>query len=146
MAEPFITPIPEAFKKDSGTAEWARQLTLWLDDISRPGGVLAASEATGITVVTQGATIDTLATDLDTVSTQTNANTAAIAVVRSGLPTYVISNDGTVRTFNADAALITAGVAYSQTEQQQLIDAVGVLSDVLATLIRDLKNKGILGV
>lgn len=56
--ERFLTPIPEAFLKDSGTAEWARQLHLWLDNISRGEGVLATSEATVEIVLTHDEKLD----------------------------------------------------------------------------------------
>jgi len=56
--ERFLTPIPEAFLKDSGTAEWARQLHLWLDNISRGEGVLATSEATAEIVLTHDEKLD----------------------------------------------------------------------------------------
>jgi len=150
MVLPFTTPIPEAFLKDSGTAEWARQLTLYLDYISRPEGVLATSEATTEVVLTQQEKLDLMSisqeVNLDTVEAQAAAATTALADLLNSLPKYTISNDGTVRTLNADAGLIVAGAAYSQTDFQQLIDAFGVLSDFAATIARDLKNKGIFGV
>jgi hypothetical protein len=148
--ERFLTPIPEAFLKDSGTAEWARQVTLYLDDLSRPEGTLATSEATTEVVLTQQEKLDLMVisqeVNLDTVEAQAAAATLSLADLLNSLPDYNISNDGTVRTLNADAGLITAGATYSQTDFQQLIDAVGVLSDVVATVIRDLENKGIFSV
>ena len=128
--ERFLTPIPEAFLKDSGVAEWARQVTLYLDDLSRPEGVLATSEATTEVVLTQQEKLDLMVisqeVNLDTVEAQAAAATTAIADLLNSSPTYSISNDGTVRTLNADAALLTAGVAYSQADQQTLINAFGV--------------------
>ena len=157
MAERFLTPIPVAFlKKEStpeewaGVAEWARQLHLYLDNISRPEGVLATAEATTEVVLTQQEKLDlmliTQEVNLDTVEAQAAASEQALADLLNSSPDYNISNDGTQRTLNADAALLTAGPAYSQVDQQTLIDAFGVVSDYLATLTRDLKNKGIFGV
>ena len=148
--ERFLTPIPEAFLKDSGVAEWARQVTLYLDDLSRPEGVLATSEATTEVVLTQQEKLDLMVisqeVNLDTVEAQAAAATQSLADLLNSLPQYTISNDGTVRALNADAGLIVAGATYSQTDFQQLIDAFGVLSDFTATVTRDLKNKGIFGV
>ena len=150
MADQFIHPIPEAFLKDPEVSEWARAVTLLLDDLTRPDGAIATSTATTEVVLTQQEKLDlmtvTQAVNLDTVEAETTANTAAVAKIASSSPDYNISNDGTVRTFNADAGLITAGLTYSQTDFQQLIDAFGVLSDVQATVIRDLKDKDVFSV
>lgn len=142
----FTAPIPDLFLENNQTAEWARSLTLFLDDISRADGVLATSEATAITVTTQEATIETLSSDLSTVTTQVNTNTSALSGIQNSLPAYSISNDGTVRTLNADDADGAISPAVTQAEVENIRDAVLVQGDVLATLIRDLKNKGILGV
>ena len=150
MVEPFTIPIPPEFLERSGTAEWARQLHLYLDNISRPEGVLATSEATTEVVLTQQEKLDlmliTQEVNLDTVEAQAAASEQALADLLNSSPDYNISNDGTQRTLNADAALLTAGPAYSQVDQQTLINAFGVVSDYLATLTRDLKNKGIFGI
>ena len=148
--ERFVTPIPPAFLKDDGVAEWARQLTLYLDNLSRPEGTLATSETTTATVLTQQEKLDLMVisqeVNLDTVEAQAAAATLSLADLLNSLPDYNISNDGTVRTLNADAALIVAGAVYSQTDFQQLIDAFGVVSDYLATITRDLEDKGIFSV
>jgi len=146
----FLTPIPEPFLKDQATAEYFRQLHLWLDDISRPEGALATSEATTEVVLTQQEKLDQITitqdVNLDTTESQAQAATDALAVIQNALPDFNISNDGTQRTLNADAALIVAGAGYSQSDMQQLIDAFGVLSDYVATVTRDLKDKGIFSV
>jgi len=148
--ERFLTPIPEAFLKDSGVAEWARQVTLYLDDLSRPEGVLATSEATTEVVLTQQEKLDLMVisqeVNLDTVEAQAAAATTAIADLLNSLPDYNISNDGTVRTLNADDAAGTISATYAQAEIENIRDAVLVIGDVLSTVIRDLKNKGIFGV
>ena len=148
--QPFLVPIPEAFLKDSGTAEWARQITLYLDNLSRPEGALATSEATTVVVLTQQEKLDLLtvtqSVDLDQIEIDTAANKTAVDLIATGSPDYTISNDATLRTLNADAGLIVAGLTYSQADFQQLINAVGALSDFVATMERDLKNKGIFGV
>jgi len=148
--ERFLTPIPEAFLKDSGVAEWARQVTLYLDDLSRPEGVLATSEATTEVVLTQQEKLDLMVisqeVNLDTVEAQAAAATTAIADLLNSLPDYNISNDGTVRTLNADDAAGTISATYAQAEIENIRDAVLVIGDVLSTVIRDLKNKGIFSV
>ena len=150
MVEPFTVPIPPEFLERPGTAEWARRVTLVMTELLRPGGVLNISEETADTVLTQQEKLDLMSitqeVDLDAVEAQAAASTQALADLLNSSPDYNISNDGTVRTLNADAALLTAGPAYSQVDQQTLIDAFGVVSDYLATLTRDLKNKGIFSV
>ena len=150
MVERFLTPIPEPFLKEASTAEYFWQLHLWLDDISRPEGVLATSEETTETVLTQGEKLDlmtvTQAVNLDTVESQAAAATTALASLLNSLPDYNISNDGTVRTLNADDAAGTISTPVGQAEVENIHDAVLVIGDVLSTVIRDLKNKGIFGV
>jgi len=150
MVQPFTVPIPAAFLKDPSVAEWARQVTLYLDDLSRPEGVLATSEATTEVVLTQQEKLDlmtiTQGVNLDTVEAQAAAATTAIADLRNSLPKYTISNDGTVRTLNADDAAGTISALYAQAEIENLRDAILVIGDVLSTVIRDLKNKQIFGV
>ena len=148
--ERFLTPIPEAFLKDSGVAEWARQVTLYLDDLSRPEGVLSTSEATTEVVLTQQEKLDLMVisqeVNLDTVEAQAAAATLSLADLLNSLPDYNISNDGTVRTLNADDADGAISVSPSQAEVENIRDAVLVIGDVLSTVIRDLKNKGIFSV
>lgn len=139
MSGQFLVPIPAAFLKDAGTAEWARQLTLYLDDLSRPEGVLAASATTTTTTAEQATTLVTLQAEMDAVEAQ-------LAALLTSLPSYTITNDNTVRAFNAnDAAGAITAPAVLQAEGENIRDAVLVLADVVATLIRDLKNKQILG-
>lgn len=150
MVERFLTPIPEAFLKDASVAEWARQVTLYLDALSAPEGVLATSEATTEVVLTQQEKLDlvtvTQGVNLDTVEAQAAAATTALADLLNDLPAYTISNDGTVRTLNADDAAGAISVGYVAAEIENLRDAILVIGDVLSTVIRDLKNKGIFGV
>ena len=83
---------------------------------------------------------------IDTVEAETDTNTAALAAFLTGLPTYSITNDGTDRTFNADSAAGTiTGPNPTQAEVENIRDAVLEIADVLATIIRDLANKSIVG-
>ena len=149
MADQFLVPIPQAFLKDPEVAEWARALTLLLDGITSPDGAIATGEATTEVVLTQQEKLDlmtvTQEVNLDTIETETTANTASLTSIASGSPTYSISNDGTVRSLNADDAAGAISVGYTQAEIENLRDATLVHGDVLSTLIRDLKNKDILG-
>ena len=142
--ERFLTPIPEAFLKDSGVAEWARQVTLYLDDLSRPEGVLATSEATTEVVLTQQEKLDqitlTQPVNLDTIESQAQAATTALDNLDTVLNTYSISNDGTVRSLNADDAAGTISATYVQAELENVRDAVLGLADVVATHIRDTRT------
>ena len=148
MADQFLVPIPQAFLKDPEVAEWARALTLLLDDITSADGTIAVGEATAEVVLTQQEKLDlmtvTQAVNLDTVEADTAANTTAVGQIQTGTPDYVISNDGTVRTLNADAAAGTISVGYVQAEIENLRDAQLNSDDVLATFLRDLANKGII--
>ena len=148
MADQFIHPIPTKFLDDPETSEWARAVTLLLDDLTRPEGAIATSELTTEVVITQQEKLDlmtiTQEVNLDTVESETTANTASIDTIQSGSPNYVISNDGTVRTLNADAAGGAISATYVQAEIENLRDAQLVSDDVLATILRDLGNKGII--
>ena len=148
MADQFLVPIPQAFLKDPEVAEWARALTLLLDDITSADGTIAVGEATAEVVLTQQEKLDlmtvTQAVNLDTVEAETTANTTAIGQIQTGTPDYVISNDGTVRTLNADAATGAISATYVQAEIENLRDAQLNSDDVLATLLRDMANKGII--
>ena len=142
--ERFLTPIPEAFLKDSGVAEWARQVTLYLDDLSRPEGVLATSEATTEVVLTQQEKLDLMVisqeVNLDTVEAQAAAATTALADLSAILGSYSISNDGTDRTLNADDAAGAISATYVQAELENVRNAVLGLADVVATFIRDTRG------
>jgi hypothetical protein len=150
VADQFLVPIPQAFLADPETAEFMRTLVLLLDSITAADGAIATGEATTEVVLTQQDKLDKITVtqdvNLDTMEADTASNKTAIDLIATGSPAYTITNDGTVRALNADAALIVAGAGYSQTDMQTLIDAFGVLSDYAATLTRDHVTKGILGV
>jgi hypothetical protein len=145
MADQFIHPIPKPWLDNTQKSEWCRAVTLLLDDITREGGVIATGEATTAVVLTQQEKLDlmtiTAAADLDDIA----PNTASVAEMQSGSPAYSISNDGTDRTFSADAAAGTISPTYLAADLQRNQTATLEQGDVLATLIRDLKLKGILG-
>ena len=150
MTTQFITPVPEFLQKDRDTAEYFRQLGLYLDELGSPDGALATSEATTAVVLTQQEKLDLMTitqdVNLDAVEAGQQANSASVATIQSSSPTYSISNDGTVRTLNADSAagaISTPTVAPAEVEN--IRDAVLIMADVLSTLIRDLKNKDVLG-
>ena len=149
MVDQWLQPIPDKMLEDRQTAEWFRDATLFFDDLTRENGVIETGETTTEVVVTHSEKLDymtiTASINLDTVKADTAANKTAISEIQTSSPDYTISNDGTVRTLNADAALITAGATYSQADMQTLIDAFGVLSDFVATMNRDLQDKDIFG-
>ena len=150
MADQFLVPIPQMFLKDPETAEWARALTLLLDQITAADGAIATGEATTEVVLTQQEKLDLMTVtqdvNLDTMEADTATNKTKIEAIATGSPTYTLSNDGTVRTLNADDAAGTISVSPTQAEVENIRDAVLVQGDVQATVIRDLKAKGILGV
>jgi hypothetical protein len=150
MTDQFLNPIPKKFLEDPEVAEWARSLTLLLDDITREDGVIATGAETTAVVLTQQEKLDlmtvTAAVNLDTVKAASEASTASLTTIQSDSPAYTISNDGTDRTFDADAAAgtISSPVA-APADIQRNQTAILELSDVVATVIRDLKTKGVFG-
>ena len=150
MTTQFITPVPEFLQKDRDTAEYFRQLGLYLDELGSPDGALATSEATTAVVLTQQEKLDLMTitqdVNLDAVEAGQQANSASVATIQSSSPTYSISNDGTDRSFNADNAAGAISTPVGVAEVENIRDAVLEQADVLATLIRDLKDKGVLGV
>jgi hypothetical protein len=150
MADQFLVPIPQAFLKDPETAEFMRTLVLLLDSITAADGAIATGEATTEVVLTQQEKLDlmtvTQPVNLDTMEADTATNKTAIDLIATGSPKYTITNDGTVRTLNADAALGAISATYQQAEIEKLRDAILSGADVTATHIRDNVAKGILGV
>jgi hypothetical protein len=145
----FTSPIPTEWAADPEKAAFMRDLVLLLNDLVSPEGVIATSTATTEVVLTQQEKLDlmtvTQAVDLDTVESQAAAATAALAVIQNSLPDYVISNDGTLRTLNADDAAGAISPAVTQAEVENIRDAVLLLADFVATMNRDLQNKDIFG-
>lgn len=142
MPTPFISPIPDAWLKDSQTEEFMRALLLTLNELLSPEGSIAVSEATTEVVLTQQEKLD-----LMTVTQDVNLDTMddSIATIQSSSPTYTITNDTTDRTFNANAAAGSISASPSQSEVENLRDAQLASDDVLATVIRDLVNKDVFG-
>ena len=149
MVDPFILPTPQAFLDDPEVSEWVRGLLLVLDQLLRPEGAIATSEATTEVVLTQQEKLDLMTVtqdvNLDTVESQTAANTTSLASLLDSLPAYSISNDGTDRTFNADAAAGAITNPPTQAEVENIRDAMLEIADIQATVIRDLANKDVFG-
>ncbi|MBU8921793.1 MAG: hypothetical protein KOO63_08235 [Bacteroidales bacterium] len=145
----FTSQIPDKFLEDAGTSEWARDLTLYLNDLNREGGVVSTVGETETIVLTQQEKLDlmtvTASVNLDTVKAASEANTTALAGLQDSAPAYSITNDGTDRAYSADAAAGAITNPPSQAEVENIRDAVLEIADVLATLIRDLKDKDIFG-
>ena len=144
----FTSPIPTVWAADPETAAFMRDLTLFLNDLTSDTGVIAQVDVTSEVVLTQQEKLDLMTisqeVNLDQVEADTAANTASVATMQSGLPNYAISNDGTVRTLNADAAAGIISGPVTQAEGTRLMNATLGQGDVLATLIRDLIGKGML--
>jgi hypothetical protein len=145
----FTSPIPDKFLEDPGVAEWARDLTLFINDLVAPDGVIATGEATTAVVLTQQEKLDLIAVtqsvDLDDMEADTATNKTAVDLIATGSPAYIITNDTTKRVMDADAAAGTISATYQQAEVENIRDAQLNSDDVLATLQKDLKAKGILG-
>lgn len=135
MSNTFFLPIPAAFLKDPEVAEWARQLQLYLNDLSSPTGTITLIES-----------------DVDTAEANIATNTAnitTIAATVNGLldsdPTYTVTNGATDRSFDANAAAGAITNPPSQAEVENIRDAVLELADVVGTLIGDLQDENVLG-
>lgn len=145
MTATFQVPVPQFLQEDPDTAEYFRALNLFINDLVSPEGVIATGEATAEVVLTQQEKLDKMTitqdVNLDTIEAQAQAATDALASLLNSLPDYTISNDGTVRTLNADAGDITISNPPTQAEVEGMVDAFNILSDVFSTLLRDLANK-----
>ena len=146
---PFLAPTPSAWDGDSEIVSWLFNLNVILDDLSREGGIVSTGEETTATVVTHAEKLDfvtvTQAVNLDTVESDTASNKSALAGLQDSLPEYSISNDGTDRVFNANAAAGAITSPPTQAEVEGVRDAILELADVVSTLIRDLAQKDLLG-
>ena len=126
-----------------------RDLTLFLNAMTNEEGVIAQVDLTTEAVLTQQEKLDLMTVtqdvNLDTMEAQAQAATDALALLQNSLPDYVISNDGTVRTLNADDAAGAISINPTQAEVENIRDAVLVIADFIATMNRDLQNKDIFG-
>jgi len=136
----FIANMPVGFRDIEGAEPYFRFLHLFLEDLrTRTGGETDVVEATADEVVTLGGTVAA-----NTVSSA--ANTASLAALLNSLPAYSISNDGTDRAFDANAGAGSITNPPTQAEVENIRDALLELADVVATAIRDLAAKSVLGV
>jgi hypothetical protein len=147
--DPFLIPVPEAFMQDGQTASWAEYLHRWNHDMwVRTGGGTDTIQETETVVLSHSEKLDLLTitqeVNLDTVESDTAANTSLLATIASSSPTYAPSNDGTDRTWDANAAAGAITSPPTQAEVENIRDAVLELSDVVATLVRDLAAKTVL--
>jgi hypothetical protein len=149
LADQFLVPIPQMFLNDPEATEFFRSLVLLLDEITAADGAIATGEATSEVVLTQQEKLDlmtvTQAVNLDTVEADTATNKTAIDLIATGSPAYIITNDTTKRVMDADAAAGAISVNPTQAEVENVRDGVLVNADVLSTMQKDLKAKGILG-
>jgi hypothetical protein len=149
VADQFLVPIPQILLKDPEAAEWARALHLLLDSITAADGAIATGEATTEVVLTQQEKLDKITVtqdvNLDTMESDTATNKAAVDLIATGSPSYVIVNDTTKRVLDANAAEGAISVNPTQAQVENLRDAQLDSGDVLATMQKDLVAKGILG-
>ena len=145
MTATFQVPVPESLNQDPGSAEFFRALVLFINDLVSPEGVIAVGAATAETTAEQATTLEEQQAALVVVAAQTDDNTTDLSTLQNSLPAYSIVNDGTYRSLDANAAAGTISGPVTQTEGERLMNAQLISDDVLATLIRDLANKGIVG-
>jgi DNA-binding beta-propeller fold protein YncE len=114
-----------------------------------PDGVIATGEATSEIVLTQQEKLDlitiTQSVNLDTVEADTASNKTAVDLIATGSPAYIIVNDSTTRVLDANAAEGAISVSPTQAQVENLRDSQLNSDDVLSTMQKDLKAKGMLG-
>ena len=147
--DPFIYSLPKAFREDPELHAWGDYLTQFLRELwVRSGGSEDVIGDTSDTVVTHSEKLDfvtvTQDVSLDALEAQSNASAATLDTVVTSSPTYTPSNDGTDRTWDADQAAGVIGAAPTQAQVENLRDSILELSDVLATLVRDLAAKNVI--
>lgn len=150
VSPPYAIPIPEALRKDPTVAAYFNNLTRLLNELwVRSGAGTDTIGNTAATVLTQGEKLDlitiTQAVDLDTLESDFATTKSEVDAIHTGGPTYAPSNDGTDRTWDADAAAGAISSPPTQAEVENLRDSQLELSDVVATIVRDLAAKGIIG-
>ena len=147
MSDQFLAQQPKGFDSIEGAHEWARAVSLSLNDLLRPGGTVATVDATALTTLSQADQITTLTTSL-------NDTITALDNVITSLPTYTITNDSTDRSLNANAAVSGTGIDVADagpanvallSDHDALVAVVQGLADVVATLVKDLAAKSVLG-
>ena len=144
MVDQFTYSPPDDFvKREPQAGDWMQKVTWILDDLTRAGGAIATGTETTETVLTQQEKLDLLTVtqpvDLDSMESD-------LAAIATGTPDYDISNDNTDRTLDANAAAGTISLNPTQAEVERNRDAILKTADVLSTLIKDLRDKGIVGV
>jgi hypothetical protein len=147
--DPFIYSLPKAFREDPELHAWGDYLTQFLRELwVRSGGSEDVVGDTVDTVVTHSEKLEfitvTQDVNLDTLEAQSGASAATLATLATSSPTYTPSNDGTDRTWNANQAAGAISVTPTQAEVENLRDSILVLSDVIATLVRDLAAKNVI--
>ena len=147
--DPFIYSLPKAFREDPELHAWGDYLTQFLRELwVRSGGSEDVIGDTSDIVVTHSEKLEfitvTQDVDLDTLEAQSDASAATLATLATSSPTYSPSNDGTDRAWNADAAAGAITSPPTQAEVENLRDSILELSDVVATLARDLAAKNII--
>lgn len=145
----FLYQIPDRFRGDPNAMEFFTRLVQWLDDVTRPDGVLDTAEQTAETTLTQQEKLDLISVvslvDINATDTTATANKASLDALLTSLPAYTLSNWTTDRTLNADAAAGAISATPTQAEVEGIRDAVLGLADVVATIVNDMANKDILG-
>jgi hypothetical protein len=150
VSPPFAIPMPDEWRNSPGEVTYYNALLRHLNEMfERSGAGTDTVGDTAATVLTQGEKLDlitvTQTVDLDSIETIVTADTATLAAIATGSPTYAPSNDATDRTWDANAAAGAISSPPTQAEVENIRDAVLELSDVVATLARDLATKGIIG-
>ncbi len=146
--DPFIFPLPEGFSEIEGAVPYFENLQRFLNELrDRTGAGTDTIADTEATVVTHAEKLDfvtiTQAVDLDALETESAASTVKIDLIATSSPIYVPSNDGTDRTWDANAAAGAIGSPPTQAQVENIRDAVLEISDVVATQARDLAAKNV---
>ena len=130
--DPFWAPLPQAFIEDREVREWAERVMLMLEDLRVRGG--------------DGEDL------IDGNKTLAQSNQVRLDSLLDGSPTYTPTNDTTDRSWDANAAVNGTGVDVADagpvnvallSDHDALVAVVQEISDVLATQVTDLTDKGV---
>ncbi|MEE9579756.1 MAG: hypothetical protein V3V74_00380, partial [Nitrosomonadaceae bacterium] len=122
MVDQFTYPSPLGFiQKNPDMGEWMRNVTLTLDDLTRPQGAIVTGEET---TAGQQTEIDTINTTLDG--------------LLNSLPVYTVVGGNEDRSFNATTLSQSTGVDVADAGPAQVV-LVSEYND-LVTRFNDLQN------
>lgn len=141
-----ISEEPELDEREKALVALLRAL------VARTGGSNDSIAETVTTLTEQQTTLDTQASDLATLQGQLSTLNSSVTTLATtvgdlldSLPDYTVTNDVATRSLDCDDAAGAISATPTQSEVENIRDAVLVLADVTGTLINDLVAKDVFG-